>query len=952
MVECGRHLNIELLTLSEIKAVKGELGDFTVTVEKRPRYVDEEKCIACGLCAEKCPKKVDDEYNAGLNKRKAAYIKYGQTVPLKYAIDPDNCIFLAKGKCGVCAKVCPTGAIDHDMQPQMLDINVGAVILAPGFKPFSPKGIDYYGYDTIPDVVTSLEYERMLSASGPSMGHLKKESDGSEPSKIAWIQCVGSRNTNCTANGYCSSVCCMYAIKQAVMTQSHMAAGVDGEQTIFYMDIRTPGKEYERYYESARDKGVSFVRARPHTLLAGPDGHGATMTWADETGKTHEDFFDMVVLSIGLEAPADAKELAAACGIELDHYGFAKTSSFDPSLTSREGIYVTGSFQSPKAIPQSVAIASTAASRVKAALSDARGTQVVEKKFVDEFDISDQERRIGVFVCSCGTNIASVVDVKAVSEYAKTLAHVVYVENNMFTCSSDTQDLIAQTIKEQQLNAVVVAACTPRTHEPLFQETLQNVGLNKYMVEMANIRNMNSWVHPKEPEKATLKAKEQVKMAVAKVTRNYPLQDIQVNITPKALVVGGGLSGMAAARNLADEGYETILIEKEADLGGMANTLRHTWKNEDVQAHTQILKDEVMAHEKIRVMTHTQLSAVSGFVGSFTGEVTCNGKTEDIDFGACVIATGAHEYKPDEYLYRDHDAVMTLMDFNAKIRDTPEFSKTLESVVFIQCVGSREKEHPYCSRVCCSHSVKKAVRLKKENPDRDVYILYRDIRTYADKEDIYREARDLGVIFIRYTREKKPVVTENGGQLEVRVFDPMLQMNVAINPDVVLLASAVVPNATTPFVDLFKCSVNADGFLMEAHPKLRPVDSTVDGVFLAGMCHYPKPIDEAIAQGRAAASRASVILSKKTLKLDAIKSSVTHNCDGCALCVDICPYNAITLVEYKDEKGKSHRRIKTNDALCKGCGICAATCPKEGVVVNGFTLNQLRAQVDAILENA
>jgi heterodisulfide reductase subunit A len=939
------------MTLSQIEEVQGELGNFTVKIKKSPRFVDEEKCIACGLCAQKCPKKVDDEYNMGLNKRKAAYIKYGQTVPLKYAIDPDNCIFLTRGKCGVCVDVCPTGAINHDMQPEILDVNVGAIILAPGFKPFSPKGIDYYGYDNIPDVVTSLEYERMLAASGPTMGHLKKESDGKEPNKVAWIQCVGSRNTNCSDNGYCSSVCCMYAIKQAVMTQSHLPKG-ESKQSIFYMDIRTPGKEYERYYETSREKGVKYIKARPHTLQKGPDGSGVTMVWADDKGQNREEFFDMVVLSIGLEAPEDAMDLAEKCQIELDQFKFAKTTSFEPVDTTRKGIFVTGSFQSPKAIPQSVVVASTAAARAKAVLAEARGSLAIEKTFVEEFDISGQEKRIGVFVCACGSNISSVVDVNAVADFCKEQPGVTYVENNMFTCSADTQDLIAKTIQEQNLNAVVIAACTPRTHEPLFQETLQSIGLNKYMVEMANIRNMNAWVHPNEPGKATQKAKEQVKMAIAKVTRNFPLEDIQVNITPKALVVGGGLSGMSAAHNLANQGYETLLIEKQATLGGIGNQLLKTWKNEDVQEYLTTLKNNVMAHDKIQIMTNTTLNAVSGFVGNFTGELIVNGASEDIEFGACIIATGANEYKPQEYLYKQDDRVMTSLEFNARIQANPDLAQKTECAVFIQCVGSRNQDHPYCSRVCCTQAITKAVGLKKQNPDMDIFILYRDIRTYSEMEIIYKEARDLGIIFIKYTRDSKPVVRKENDDLFVDVFDPILQRNVTIEADIVTLASAIVPNDTAPFVDLFKCSVNADGFLMESHPKLKPVDSTVDGVFLAGMCHYPKPIDEAIAQGRAAASRASVVLSKKTMKLDAIKSCVTHNCDGCALCIDICPYNALELVEYKDENQKKHRRIKVQQALCKGCGLCMATCPKEGIVVNGFTLNQLKAQVDAILENA
>ena len=941
-------MNIELLTLSEIEAVTGEQGNFTVKIRKNPRFIDEDKCIACGLCAEKCPKKVEDEYNTGLSKRKAAYIKYGQTVPLKYAIDPVNCIYQTKGKCGVCTKVCPTGAINHDMTVEHVELNVGSVILSPGFKPFSPAGIDYYGYDEIPDVVTSLEYERMLSASGPFTGHLKKLSDGKDPEKIAWIQCVGSRNTNCAANGYCSSVCCMYAIKQAVMTQAHQPEG-HGEQTIFYMDIRTPGKEYERYYESSKDKGVRYVRARPHSLIKGPDGVGVTMTWADDTGKTHDEYFDMVVLSIGLESPEDAETLAQAGGFKLDRFGFADTSSFDPVATSHPGVYVTGAFHSPKAIPQSVALASTAAARAKADLAPARGTLAIEKKFIEEFDIEGQEKRIGVFVCACGTNIASVVDVNAVAEYAASLEGVIHVENNLFTCSTDTQDLIAKTILDKELNAIVIAACTPRTHEPLFQETLQNSGLNKYMVEMANIRNMNSWVHPNEPEKATDKAKAQVRMAVAKVARNYPLTDIEVNITPRALVVGAGAAGMSAALSLADQGYETVLIEKQDQPGGMANYLDKTWKGEEIQSHLKALTQKISSHEMIQFHTNTELTAVSGFVGSFVGELTQGEDTLDIEFGTCVIATGARESEPAEYLYKKDNRVMTSLEFDLWVSREPDFAASCNSIAFIQCVGSRDDQKPYCSRVCCTQSIKKAVEVKTTNPAADVFIFYRDIRTYSDKELLFEKARELGVIFIRYELDSKPEVITSGDTLTIKGFDPILQLPVELDVDKLVLASAIVPNDANPFVEMFKCSVNSDGFLMESHPKLKPVDSTVDGVFLAGMCHYPKPVDEAIAQGEAAASRASVILSKKTLKLDAIKSAVTHNCDGCALCVDVCPYNAIELV-INDQAATKNRVIKTNQALCKGCGICAATCPKEGVVINGFTMNQLKAQVDAILE--
>jgi heterodisulfide reductase subunit A2 len=937
-----------LLTLSEIDDVKGEQGNFTVRVKKNPRFIEEDKCIACGLCAEKCPKKVPDEYNAELNTRKAAYIKYGQTVPLKYAVDSENCIYHTKGRCRACEKICPTGAINLDMQAEFVELNVGAVVLAPGFKPFSPKGIDYYGYDAIPDVVTSLEYERILSASGPSMGHLSRPSDGGVPAKIAWIQCVGSRNTNCADNGYCSSVCCMYSIKQAVMTGSHLDS--DGEQVIFYMDIRAAGKDYERYYQSSKDKGVKYVKARPHTLTKGPDNVGVIMTWTSEDGTQNNEYFDMVVLAIGMEAPEDAMKLAHDFDFQLTKYNFAETNSFNPVSTTREGVFVTGAFHSPKAIPKSVIFASSAAADAETLLADSKGSLTKEKTWPEEIDIADQEPNVGVFVCSCGTNIAGVIDVKDVAEYASTLPSVTYVENNMFTCSTDTQDLIAEIIKEKNLNRVVIAACTPRTHEPLFQETLQGVGLNKYMIEMANIRNQNSWVHPNEPEKATAKAKDQIRMAVAKATGNYPLDDIQVNVTPKALVVGGGLAGLSAASTLATQGYETIVLEKEDKLGGVALDIFETWKGEDVNSDLKNILSDVEKNDRIRICQNTTLESVSGSVGSFIGKIKTEDKEETLEFGACVIATGGKAYTPDEYLYGQDKRVVTSLEFDKLLAKDKDNVAKAGAAVFIQCVGSRDDNRPYCSRVCCTSAVANAVSLKKMNPAMNVFILNRDIRTYADREVLYKEARDLGIIFISYTLDSKPEVLKDGKDILVKTFDPISRFPLEIVADYVVLSTAILPNDNSSLVEIFKCGVNSDGFLSEAHPKLKPVDSTVDGVFLAGLCHYPKPINESIAQGKAAASRAGVILSKKTMKLDAIKSHVTQNCDGCALCIDVCPYNAIVLNEFEDN-GRKYKRISTDKALCKGCGICAATCPKEGVVVEGFTQGQLKAQVAAILEH-
>jgi len=910
-----------------------------------------DKCIACGLCAEKCPKKVDDEFNMELDKRKAAYIKYGQSVPLKYAIDADHCIYLTRGKCRACEKFCPTGAINFEDKEETVTVDVGAVILAPGYKPFDPSPFDFFGYRQIPDVVTSLEYERLLSAGGPCMGHLVRPSDHREPKKIAWIQCVGSRNTNRCENSYCSSVCCMYAVKQSLVTAEH-TTGDNLSQSIFYMDIRTPGKEFERYYEDAKQKGIRFLRARPHSIEPGLDGTGVRLQYTTETGQMVKEDYDLVVLSVGLEAPADNRRLAEACGIELDPFGFAKTAYFSPVSSTRPGVFVTGAFQAPKAIPRSVTEASSAAAEAVDLLAGARGMLTQEKSYPAERSVSSEAPKIGVFVCSCGINIAGVVDVAAVAEFAAKLPNVVYVDNNLFTCSADTQDLISKKIKEHGLNRIVVAACTPRTHEPLFQETLKEAGLNAYLVEMANIRNQNSWVHQKDPERATQKAKDQVRMAVAKASLVYPLERLRVPVTRKALVLGGGIAGMTAALTLAGQSIETVLLEKSERLGGNAWQLNETGSGEAIRPMLESLIDRVEHHEHIQVHKNAQLLTAVGSVGNFVSKIEVDGETRAVTYGAAVMATGAREAVPEEYGYGKSDRVMTHLEFDTFLRRQEADVRQAAAAVFIQCVGSREPKRPYCSRICCTHTMKSAIRLKTLNPEMDIFVLYRDIRTYGKREDLYKKARELGVVFIRYDLDRKPAASVDGQGVSVAVFDPILQRNLDLSADYLILASAVEPCANTGLVELYKCGQNEDGFLNEAHPKLRPVDMSVDGLFLAGLCNYPKPIDESIAQAKAAASRAGVLLAKDEMQLDAVKSVVTDKCDGCALCLDVCPYRAIQLEEWKDAEGLGHKRIKTDPALCRGCGLCAATCPKGGVEVHGFTLQQLNAQVDAALAAA
>jgi heterodisulfide reductase subunit A2 len=951
LVECGRHLNIEIHTLSEVIGFNGEIGNFNITVKKHPRYIHMDKCIACGACAEKCPKKVPDEYNQGLNKRKAAYIKYPQAVPLKYAIDGENCIYFAKGKCRACEKFCPTDAIHLDDKEQIVQMQAGSVILAPGFKPFDPTGWDFYGYGQISDVVTSLEYERLLSAGGPLQGHVVRPSDQTEPHKIAWIQCVGSRNTNRCDNAYCSSVCCMYAIKQMLITREHARGGATVDQAVFYMDMRSPGKEFERYFESAKNNGVRFLRSRPHTIEPGAGGNGVHMRYVTEEGVFKEEDFDLAVLSVGLEPAKGTRELADTFGIELEAYGFAKSSNLSPVHSTRPGVFITGAFQAPKAIPRSVTQASAAAAAASEALRAVRGTMSRQKSYPAEMDVSAQPPRIGVFICSCGINIAGTIDVQALARYARDLPHVVMVDNNLFTCSADTQDTIATRITEHNLNRIVIAACSPRTHEALFQDTLKEAGLNGYLVEMANIRNQNAWVHQKEPEMATAKAKDQVRMAVAKAALSHSLKRLTIPVVQKALVVGGGAVGMTAAIGLAQQGYPTVLLEKSDRLGGNAWHLDKTAKGQAVRPWLEGLIGTVNANEHITVLTNAHLKTALGSVGNFVSQIEVAGQIHEVAYGAAILATGASESRPDEYLYGQDPRVLTHLEFDDRLNGDLAKMNGVRSVAFIQCVGSRDDRRGYCSRICCTHTMKSAIRLKQHDPGMNVYVLFRDIRTYGKREELYKQARDLGVLFIRYTRDNKPVVTADAQGLSIACFDPILQLPLQLQVDQLVLAAAVTPNPTQDLVELYKCGFNVDGFLNEAHPKLRPVDMSQDGLFLCGMANYPQPIEESLSQAHAAVSRAGVLLAQKEMQLDALKSEVTEKCDGCALCLDVCPYHAIKLTETSaDGNGRKSRKIISDVALCKGCGLCAATCPKGGIEVHGFTHEQLRAQVTAALQ--
>ncbi len=903
-----------------------------------------DKCIGCGLCAEKCPKKVSDTYNQGLSTQKAISVPYSQAVPLKYAIDPEACIYFKKGKCRACEKVCPSGAINFEDRERTVTLEVGSIILAPGFESYDPGQSDTWGYGQYPDVVTSLQFERLLSATGPTFGHLARPSNLKQevqPRKIAWLQCVGSRDINRSGNGYCSSVCCMYALKQAIIAKEHAREPL--ECTIFYMDLRSQGKDFDRFLQQARDKGVRFIRSRPHSVEPVTGSDDLLLRYVDGQGQLAEEDFQLVVLSTGLEVSRDAAEMAARLGVELDSSGFTQASAFEPVNTSVPGIYACGAFAGPKDIPLSVMEASAAADAATQHLAEARHSQVVHVQPPEEKDVSRQAPRIGVFVCHCGVNIGGVVRVPEVAEYARTLPGVVYVEENLFTCSQDTQDKMTQVIREQNLNRVVVAACSPRTHEGLFQETLVNAGLNGSLLEMANIRNHDSWVHAGDPDAATVKARDLVRMAVAKTRLLSPLHHSELPMNQAALVVGGGVAGMSAALSLAHQGFGVHLVEKGPQLGGQARHLLQTSKGDDVAAAVETMIGKVTDEERISVHLEASITGVRGFVGNFATTIASQGREQNVDHGVAVLATGARESRPQEYLYGRHQNVLTSLEMDRLLKDQDPRLDEATDIVFIQCVGSRDDNRPYCSKVCCTHSIQSALACKARRPDLGVTILYRDMRTYGHREELFRQARQAGIRFATYEPEAKPEVTADGEAVQVTFRDPILDRQVSVRADLLCLASAIESNRDEHLARLFKVPMDGDGWFQEAHQKLRPVDFSNDGVFVCGMAHYPKPLEESVAQAQAAASRAVTFLSRKTIEVGGVVASVSPEaCSGCRGCLEVCPFGAITF----DEQS---RKAEVNQALCKGCGGCAAACPSEAITLMGFNNEQFYAQIQSAL---
>ncbi len=948
LLDFNLHPNIEILNNSDLISVGGRAGDFTVTVRRRPTYVDADHCINCGICSAVCPVSLPSPFEEALKPRKAIYKMAPRAVPNTYIVDKvPRC-----ETCRRCEAVCPTEAVHLDEREFEQELDVGAIILSVGFSLPDPGEYEELGHGRYPNVIHSMEYERLASRSGPTEGVVMRPSDGAEPDRIAWLQCIGSRDQKYP---FCSSICCMYATKEAMVAKERID---DVRCQIFMMDERAFNKEFNAYYEQAREEyQIEYTRCRISEVKEDPDTHDLILRYPDDEGRMHEEQFDMVVLSVGAHPPNGSKDLANVLQIELNPYGFCETDKFAPLETSRPGIYVCGAFASPKEIAETILDAAGAVGDVTRLMREQVGRLPASREFPflwrpdrlpAERDVSGEEPRVGVFLCRCTPTLDGVVDVDEVAGFAEAMPNVVHVRPVEYGCFEPGLDAIRSDIKEHGLNRVIVAACSHRTHEPLFQRTVREAGLNPYLLEMVNVREHCAWAHIDDPPGATRKAKELMRMALGRVLAAEPVHKLELRPVPRTLVIGGGVAGMTAALNVADAGYDVTLVERESELGGNLRNVYYVAEPENPQRLLRDLINRIIGHERIDLLTETELVSHRGRVGDFTSVLRNlrDGRIveTEVTHGATIVATGGREWRGDVYMLGRDPRVVTSEDLEDIIAHRPEEITDLEQVVFIQCVrppGGVE----YCSRICCTNTMKNANRIKMLNPSCQVVVLYQDIITYGFREAFYTEARERGVIFMRYDEEHLPDLRKVNGDLELTAWDPTLDRETTLRPDMLALSMAIEPSpGTEKLARILGVDLSSEGFFMEAHLKMRPMDFASEGIFFCGMAHYPKFIEDAIANAQAAAGRALTILSKDRLYIGGVIAEVDQDsCVGCLTCVRTCPFEVPEIRGEDMGVGKIKGAAYIEPGLCQGCGTCVGECPAKAIQLINYRDEQIMA---------
>ncbi len=935
----GSREHVELLTMTRATSVKGEVGNFTVTLASSPRYIDLEKCTACGECLRSMPECV--RFAPGLNFVSPTCMRYPQASPQAFSIDMGNCSDVDR-----LVKSCPARAIVPDDREKMREEAFGSIILAPGAEVFDPSGLSVLGYGQHPDIVTSLEYERILSATGPTQGRLVRPSNGRPPSKIAWIQCVGSRGRRKNLVTYCSSVCCMFALKEMLVSKERFRNDI--EACVFYMDMRTSGKDYELYYQRAKKElGVRFIRCRTHNVTCNAKTNSLMVAYLPDNGAmVMSEEFDMVVLSTGFRISDSVRKLAQVMGIELNGHGFARTDPFSPVTTSRPGVYVCGLFEGPKDIAETVTQASAAACLAAEDVAPSKNGRAGRKAMPPEQDVSGEEPRVGVFICDCKSELVNTLDARKLAEDIGALPQVEIAEVVDEVCGRESMRRIGDIIKAKRVNRLVIAGGSPRTLKIPFSDLLAQSGLNRQLLEIANIREQVAWVHQDHPKEAAEKARELIRMAVAGVKAAVPVAEKPLTFNKDVLVIGGGVAGMTAALSLAGQKFHVCLAERSGVLGGVARKIRRTLEGEDVAAMVEELVRKTEEHENIEVIKNAVISDHSGSPGMFRTGIRGGPGMEyrRIKHGVAIIATGALVNRPPEYLLGEHDAVTIQRDADMLIEDQPDRVKGWKKVVMIQCVGSRSPENPNCSRICCQTAIKNALRILDLNPEARIFVLYRDMRTYGLNEDSYQEARSRGVIFIHYDRDDPPRVEAAGEQVRVTFRDPVLGEEVALNADKLLLSSgfAVDEESNRQLASTFGLQRTGDGYFLEEHVKLMPVALATPGFFVAGAAHGPKTIRESVAQGQAAAARALTLLANEEINANPEIAFVDEGkCAACLICVRACPFDVPYVAD-----GCSH----IDPALCHGCGVCASECPAKAIQLAGFEDGRILAKLEGLLD--